>query len=97
MSNKPSSLEARLNEHPLLKARIEALLGVVENAAGDVTRADEAERQMIEELRRLGQEALQGWAVKQEAEQTKAVRGRAGAHVQGKKNSTGTRPSAKSR
>lgn len=38
------------------------LLEVVENAEGDVDRAADAERRVIEELRQLGQEALQGWA-----------------------------------
>jgi hypothetical protein len=94
MSNKPQSLEARLADHPLLKARIEALLAVVEDATGDVKRADEAERRMIEELRRLGQEALQGWAEKQEAAQAAMLDAQAGAQRQGKKNSTGTRRSA---
>jgi hypothetical protein len=56
------SLEERLREHPLLYARIDQLLGVVENAAGDVEKAAEAERRMIEELRQMGQEALQSWA-----------------------------------
>ena len=35
---------------------------VVENAAGDVVKADEAEQRVIEELRQLGQQALQSWA-----------------------------------
>ena len=52
----------RLNRHPLLKARIEALLGVVENGGAEVEKADEAERRVIEELRQMGQEALRHWA-----------------------------------
>ena len=34
----------RLNRHPHLRARIESLLAVVEDAAGDCERADAAER-----------------------------------------------------
>lgn len=56
------SLEERLRAPPVLYARIEQLLGVVENAAGDVAKAAAAERRVIEELRQLGQEALQCWA-----------------------------------
>ena len=56
------SLEERLRAHPWLYARIEQLLGVVENAAGDVAKAAEAERRVIEQVRQLGQEALQSWA-----------------------------------
>lgn len=51
----------RLERHPALKARVGRLLDLVENAGGDVRRADEAERRAIEELRTLGQELLQGW------------------------------------
>ncbi|MGB7087624.1 MAG: hypothetical protein WBD47_18840 [Phormidesmis sp.] len=54
------TLEERLARHPELKSKIESLLSVVENAEGDVNRADEAERQVIEEIRLLGQAALQG-------------------------------------
>jgi len=56
------SLEERLREHPALYERINRLLEVVENAAGDVEKAAEAERRVIEELRQMGQEALQVWA-----------------------------------
>lgn len=40
-----------MNAHPLLRDRMEMLLRVVENAAGDVEKADEAERLVIEEIR----------------------------------------------
>lgn len=56
------TLEERLREYPELRARFEAMLAVVENAAGDIVKADEAEQRVIEELRALGQSALQGWA-----------------------------------
>lgn len=45
------SLEERLNARPQLKARIEALLTMVENAGNDVHKTNEAEQQMIKELR----------------------------------------------
>ena len=56
------TLEERLREYPELRARFEAMLAVVENAAGDIVKADEAEERVIEELRELGRTALQGWA-----------------------------------
>lgn len=56
------NLEERLRAHPGLYERINRLVEVVENAAGDVNKAAEAERRVIEELRQMGQEALQGWA-----------------------------------
>ena len=55
------SLEERLQEYPELKAKIEAMLGIIENAGGDVEKAAEAERRILEELRRMGNEALHSW------------------------------------
>ena len=51
-----------LNRHPLLRARVESLLNVVENTAGDLEKADDAERRVIDELRQMGNEALTSWA-----------------------------------
>ena len=58
-----------LKRYPQLKQRIGHLLAVVEDAEGDLARADAAERRVIEEIRRLGQESLQAWAERQ-VEQT---------------------------
>ena len=67
------SLEERLNRHPRLKARMEALLGVVENAAGDLEKADAAEQRVIEELRQMGNEILHGWAENQERKKAEGL------------------------
>ena len=48
----------RLNRHPQRRARVESLLAVMEDAAGDCERADAAERRMMEELWQMGREAL---------------------------------------
>jgi hypothetical protein len=52
----------RLQRHPELQAKFDALLDVVENASGDATKADEAEQRVFEELRQMGQQAIQAWA-----------------------------------
>ena len=52
----------RLNRHPHLRARVDRLLAVVEDAAGDCQKADAAERRVIDELRQMGHEALTAWA-----------------------------------
>jgi hypothetical protein len=87
----------RLNGHPVLRARFESLLGVVEDAGGDLEKADAAERRGIEEVRQMGNEVLTAWAqngiARSAARVGQASAGRSG----GKKNSTGTRPSATSR
>jgi hypothetical protein len=88
MTNNTLSLEERLTAHPQLKERIDALLAIVEDTNADVTQADEAERRVIAELRRMGNEALGGWAAHQEAAQ-RVVVGQQGAVPAGKKNSTG--------
>ena len=53
---------------------METLLNVVENVAGDCTKADAAEQAVIEEVRKLGNEALQGWAERAVQKATEAVR-----------------------
>jgi hypothetical protein len=52
----------RLSEHPELLERVEELLQIVENAAGDASTADETEEQIAEHLRRVGQDAMGAWA-----------------------------------
>jgi hypothetical protein len=58
------SIEERLKDYPELKAKIEGLLSVVENAEGDLIKADAAEQRVVEEIRQLGQTALQTWATR---------------------------------
>lgn len=61
-SANPSEFLARLQRYPELQAKFDALLDVVDNAAGDALKADEAEQLVFEELRRMGQQAIQAWA-----------------------------------
>ena len=61
-------LAARLDAHPILKARMMGLLDLVENAE-TIALADEAERRVIEELRGMGNELLTDWAQRR-ADQT---------------------------
>ena len=94
MSPNPSqqreSFEQRLNAHPELRAKFEVLLSVVENAQGDLIRADAAEQRVIEEIRQLGQTALQEWATRQQQQQSEAFSlENPTAHRGGKKNSIG--------
>jgi hypothetical protein len=89
-SQTPASFEQRLNAHPELRAKFEVLLSVVENAQGDLIRADAAEQRVIEEIRQLGQVALQGWATRQEEHQSKLFsQENPTANRGGKKNSIG--------
>lgn len=87
------NLEERLREFPGLYERISDLVAVVENAAGDVVKADEAEQRVIEELRQIGQAALQGWAERKSACVERAAEAEATLQRKEKKVSTG-RPAA---
>ena len=77
---------------------METLLNVVENVAGDCTKADAAEQSVIEALRKMGNEALQCWAEQAVQKATATLR-----HLQpalqgnGKKKSGGIRFSGSSR
>lgn len=55
-------LEERLREHPQLRQRFEKMLDIVANTEGDCVLADEAELRVLEQVRGLGRELLQGWA-----------------------------------
>jgi hypothetical protein len=57
------SIDERLKVHPLLQGRIEAILDIVEDSAGEVARADEAERRMIETVRQLGKGAFPKYVI----------------------------------
>jgi hypothetical protein len=96
MSARNNDLATRLAAHPQLQARVEAVLAIVEDTAGELTRADAAEQRVIEALRQMGNEALHAWAVAQEQRQVEAVRTPAAALTgHGQKNSAGTPRSAR--
>ena len=95
MSERKRSLEERLRNNPYLRERIEAMLDIVEAGEGDVETVDEAERLVIEEVRKLGNELLHGWANVKTAQQTKAKQQESNVTRHGKKNSGGTRRSEK--
>jgi hypothetical protein len=90
-TNAAGNLEARLNRHPELKDKIMALLSVVENAEGDIVKANAAEERVIEEIRQIGQTALQAWATGQNQVQREVFTTSAPqAHRTRQKKSTGT-------
>ena len=84
-STRKRSLEERLNDQPELKARFEKLLDVVENAAGDIEKAAEAERRVIEELQQMGNEVLHGWARRQQKKKEEEFNSKPGVNRKEKK------------
>jgi len=88
------TLTKRINRYPSLKNRIELLINIIEDSAGDCQKADEAEMRVIEELRRMGSDALHCWSEHKMAQTTEAFdKARDTANKSGKKNSGGTPPS----
>ena len=87
--NQPS-LEERLKEYPELKTKIETMLALIENAGGDVEKAAEAERRIIEELRQMGNEVLHSWARRKQQKKGEEYDTKPGVNRKGKKSSTGT-------
>jgi PP-loop superfamily ATP-utilizing enzyme len=81
----------RLGEYPELKAKMEAMLAIIENAGGDVEKAAEAERRIIEELRQMGSEVLHRWARRQQRKKEEAYNAQPGVNRKEKKSSPGTR------
>jgi hypothetical protein len=97
-SNNDQIFLTRLNQHPHLRERMETLLNIVDNVAGDCTKADAAEQSGIEEVRKLGNAALQSWAEQAVQKATAAMRHeRPALQGNGKKKSGGTRRSGSSR
>jgi hypothetical protein len=91
------ALLAFFQSHPELRDRMASIVGAVGNSEGNLVEADAAEERLVEEMRLLGREAMQSWAHERVTTTEQAVRLQAGMHRQGKKNSSGTRSSAKSR
>lgn len=86
-----NELVAKLQIYPELKERLIQLVSIIENVNGDTTLADEAERRVIEEMRTMGHDALQGWAKRQSERATAHVlEQKSGLRRHIKKNSCGT-------
>ena len=87
----------RLRKHPALRARLSALLDMVEDESGQFARADEAEEFLISQVRALGQEVLQEWATHEQQQVEQHWDNRPGVARKQKKGSTGTPPSGASK
>src|ERR1700677_3021741 len=88
---------AFLEKHPDLRDRFASIVSVVENSEGNLKEADTAEEGIIEEVRHLGGEGMQGGAERQVEVTEQEIRQQPQMHRQGKKNSAGIRNSARSR
>src|ERR1700693_4130404 len=81
------SLEERLQDQPELRVKVERMLDIIENAAGDVEKAAEAERRVLEEVRQMGNDVLHGWARRQEQKKEEEFNQKPGVNRKVKKTS----------
>ena len=94
MSEKKVNLEERFKKYPYLRSRVESILEIVEDASGNIDKADEAEQLLIDEMRQMGKEALHDWAVGKEVEKvTELIHDTGGIKKHSKKKFHGTPPS----
>jgi hypothetical protein len=71
MNKKMLSITKKLERFPHIAARVEALFDIAENTYGDCKLANDAERKIIEELNKMGQEMLAAWGKEQETKKRK--------------------------
>jgi hypothetical protein len=57
---------AQLRQHPEMMARFQSILDITGNADGPLKTADEVEALLIQEMRRVGNAAMNQWAVQAE-------------------------------
>src|SRR5438128_73516 len=96
MERRLEQIATQVGKRRLLE-RFEMILDIVENAAGDVEKADEAERRAIEAVRQLGNEIVQGWAQRQHQKKENECDQKVEISRKEKKRSTGSRSSEKSK
>jgi len=90
-------LVERLSRHPEFRAKVGELLDIVDNKSGDANTADDAEDLIWEELRQMGQRAMQEWAERKQERVEAESDKRKELSKKEKKGSTGTRRSGESR
>jgi hypothetical protein len=91
MEQQKRSLESRLQDHPLLRERVEAILDIAEGKSNGPDTANEVEERTIIEVRKLGNEVIADWAKDKASREHTSYRSshpKAVAHK--KKESTGT-------
>ena len=93
MDDRMKRLVERLEADPELRERIESIVAIVENEDQRYGTADEAEQKAIEELRKLGNELLHGWARRRSEESSRGIDQKGKGIKHGKKKSTGTQRS----
>ena len=96
LSREDQELLNRLNRRPALKKRVESIPSAAEDEGDGIVKADEAENRVIEEVRRMGNEVLTGWAESRIEHSDSELPRDENIIRSGKKKFDGARPSGKS-
>jgi hypothetical protein len=84
-------LAEQLNRHPEFRDKVKELLDIMDNKSGEANKADDAEDLIWEELREMGQRAMQDWAERKHERIVAESDTRRELSKREKKGSTGTR------
>ncbi len=76
-----------IGKHPELVEGLERLREIAEDEESDVETLEKAERTVLEEIERLGREALEGWLRCKEKKASEEAAGKKGLRKHSKKNS----------
>jgi hypothetical protein len=76
---------AILEANPGLRERFVSIAVAIADSEGNLKEADAIEERIVEEMRLLGREAMQGWAETQVEATAKEIRQQPAMHRQGKK------------
>ncbi len=87
------SFVERIEAYPELKRHMDQMLDVVENVGGKADMADDAEIQVVDNMRKIGAAALQEWSVQRDkAVTSKWTEGHPNSIKHGKKKFIGELP-----
>ena len=79
----------RLEKHPNIVARMNAMLDIAENTSGTVELARDAEYMIVNEIRKMGNEMLTTWGKCQEIKKSEDYKESTNAKKHGKKKLIG--------
>jgi hypothetical protein len=95
LSQEDKELINQLNRHPRLKKRVKSIASIASDDGDGIVKADEAESRVTEEVRRMGNEVLTGWAESRIEKSGADLPADGDITRSGQKKSVGTAPSVK--
>jgi hypothetical protein len=90
LNDKDLKMIELMNKHPHIREQITSLLLIADADDRGLVKADDAEMRIVEAVRNLGHDVLQGWAASQEQLLEKQYKNDQSVKKHGKKKSIGT-------